>query len=117
MLSRLVLFLCVTSRFLEGVSSLVALMYEYPPNLTIPSSGVGSSPASTASTRVSVNKAAGSKLRSRSKDGDVVFDFPEAIKLVVVAIVPSEMPCDITLDMIFVISRPAVNGFTRSTVT
>lgn len=83
----------------------------------MPSNCVGSSPASTASTRVSVNKASGSKLRLRSKDGDVVLDFPVDVKLVAVAIVPSDIPWDFTLDVICVISRPAVNGFTRSTVT
>ncbi len=91
--------------------------YSYPPNATIPSRGATSNPASTASARVTVNKATGSKFKFNGSAGEVVFDFPAELKLVEASIDPRGMPNAVTEDWIFVISRAAENGLAKSTVT
>jgi len=49
--------------------------------------------------------------------GDFVVDFPGELKFVAVSMEPRTRPWDVTLDEILVMSKPAVKGLTRSTVT
>lgn len=77
--------------------------YFIPPSSTIPSKGATFKPASTASARVTVKSAAGSKFRFKSKVGDCVVDFGADLKSVVVSIEPKEIPNVLTVDEILVI--------------
>lgn len=83
----------------------------------MPSKGLTSRPASTAKARVTVNKELGSKFMFRGSVGEVVFCFPGELKLVEDEIVPSVIPKADTVDSIPVISRAAVKGLARLTVT
>lgn len=83
----------------------------------MPSKGAGSNPASTASARVTVKSAAGSKFMLRSRSGDCVVECGADWKSVVVSITPKGMPCDVTVEDILVIRREAVNGLFKETVT
>ena len=74
-------------------------------------------PAATAHKRVAVNNAAGFIFISRSRLGELVVDFPAHEKFVLVSIVPSGMPCVLTLERTPVIVNPAVKGFTSATET
>lgn len=56
-------------------------------------------------------------MRLKASCGDVVVDLPAEVKLVVVAMLPREIPCDVTVDVICVMARAAVKGLTRFTVT
>lgn len=49
--------------------------------------------------------------------GDFEVDFPAELKLVAVLMEPRCKPCEVTLDEILVMSKPAVKGLTSTTVT
>lgn len=83
----------------------------------MPSKGLTSRPASTAKARVTVNKELGSKFMFRGSVGEVVFCFPGELKLVEDEIVPSVIPKADTVDSMPVISRSAVQGLLKLTVT
>lgn len=103
-------------RWTEG-ELFVIERYRMPPSWTIPSKGVTSKPASTASARVTVKRAEGSKFIFRSRVGDCVVDLGADTKSVVVSMVPNGIPNVLTVDEILVIWSGALNGFTRETVT
>jgi hypothetical protein len=69
----------------------------------MPSSCAVSSPASTASCRVTVKIEAGSRFMFRGKAGESVACFPGAAKDVSVSIDPRLIPNEVTDDEIFVI--------------
>lgn len=53
----------------------------------------------------------------RLRAGDFVVDFPAEVKFVTVLMLPRNRPCEVTLDEMLVISKPAVKGLASSTVT
>ena len=87
------------------------------PNFTMASRGAASKPASTASARVTVKSAAGSKFIFKLSSGDFVVDLGAVLKFVSSSIVPNGMPKELTFEATFVISRPALNGLERDTET
>lgn len=91
--------------------------YSIPPSLTIWSKGATFKFASTASARVTVKRAEGSKFIFRSRVGDSVIDLGADIKLVFVCMVPNRIPNVLTVDEILVIWSGALNGLKRETAT
>lgn len=81
------------------------------------SNGATFKPASTARSRVNVNKAAGSKFISRFNTGDVAEEFPGTSKSVGVSIVPKGIPNEDTEDLMCVICKSAVKGLFTVTCT
>ena len=100
-----------------GLSPPVVCRYLYPPISTIPSNCSVLNPAATAQARVTVNSAEGSMFRSMLRSGELVVDRPAAVNFVLVSIVPSEMPCVLTLERTPVTDNPAVKGFASTTET
>ena len=100
-----------------GLSPPVVCRYLYPPMFTMPSSCSVLNPAATAHKRVTVNNAAGSMFKSMLKFGELVEDRPAAVKFVLVSIVPSGMPCVLTLKRTPITNKLAVKGFASATET
>jgi hypothetical protein len=49
--------------------------------------------------------------------GDFIVDFPAELKFVAVLMEPRYEPCEVTFDEMLVMSKPAVKGLMRDTVT
>lgn len=81
------------------------------------SKGAASNPASTASARVTVKRASGSKFMFKFSSGDFVVELGALRKLVSWSIVPREMPKAETVEDTFVISSGALKGLSSETVT
>lgn len=84
---------------------------------TIPSNCSVLNPAATAHKRVTVNSAAGSRFSPISNLGELVVDRPPDVKFVPASIVPSGIPCVLTLERTPVTNNSAVKGLTIVTET